>query len=125
MRASPPLRSASIASASSRDRRRLGDPALGVGEGAAQELFDLGGRERLELVDLAAGDQRRVDLEVGVLGGRADQGQEPFLDRGQQRVLLGLVEAVDLVEEEDRGAAGAAALARPLDHPADLGFARR
>ena len=31
-----------------------------------------------------------------------DEHDEPLLDRGQQRVLLGLVEAVDLVQEEDR-----------------------
>ena len=39
----------------------------------------------------------------------------PLLDRGQERVLLGLVEAVDLVEEQDRPLALAAEpLARPL-----------
>ena len=51
---------------------------------------------------------------------------EALLDRGQQRVLLGLVEAVDLVEEEDRrarrwpgGAAGRArARARTSGRPA-------
>ena len=58
--------------------------------------------ERLQLDDLAAREQRRVDLEVRVLGRRSDQRHEPFLDGGQQRVLLRLVEAVDLVEEEDR-----------------------
>ena len=58
-----------------------------------------------------AREQRRVDLEVRVLGGRADQRDGPLLDRGQERVLLGLVEAVDLVEEEDRAPA---ACAEPL-----------
>ena len=79
--------------------------------------------ERPELVDLGAREQRRVDLEVGVLGRRADQRQQPLLDRGQQRVLLGLVEAVDLVEEEDRRPARRAALLGPRDHLADLGAA--
>ena len=60
--------------------------------------------------------QRRVDLEVRVLGGRADQGDEPLLDRRQERVLLRLVEAVDLVEEEDR--------ARPLRRRAGRGRGR-
>ena len=72
--------------------------------------------ERVELVDARARDQRRVDLEVRVLGGRADQRDQALLHRGQQRVLLGLVEAVDLVEEEDRcggrRCAGARARAR-------------
>ena len=63
---------------------------------------------RLELVDLRAREQRRVDLEVGVLGRRADQRHEAGLDTRQQCVLLRLVEAVDLVEEEDRPASAAA-----------------
>ena len=63
------------------------------------------GRWRHELVELAAREQRRVDLEVRVLGGRADQRDQARLDRRQQRVLLRLVEAVDLVQEEDRAPA--------------------
>ena len=59
-------------------------------------------RERVQLVDLRARQQRRVDLEVRVLGRGPDERHEPLLDGRQQRVLLGLVEAVDLVEEEDR-----------------------
>ena len=59
-------------------------------------------RQRLELDHGAAGDEGGVDLEVGVLGRRPDQRHEPALDPGQERVLLALVEAVDLVEEEDR-----------------------
>ena len=71
-----------------------------------------------------ARDQRRVDLEVRVLGRRADQRDQPVLDRRQQRVLLGLVEAVDLVEEEDRRPSAAAQpLPRALDHRPHLGAA--
>src|SRR5262249_54986243 len=44
----------------------------------------------------------------------------PVLDRGEQRVLLRLVEAVDLVEEEDRRATRGAALPGAGDHLADL-----
>ena len=65
--------------------------------------------ERLQLVDLDAREQGGVDLEVRVLGRRADQRHEALLDRRQERVLLRLVEAVDLVEEEDR----------PLPRPAE------
>ena len=79
------------------------------------------GRERLQLVDPGAREQRRVDLEVRVLGGGADQRHQPLLDRRQQRVLLGLVEAMDLIEEEDRRGAHLAALAGALDHGAHLG----
>ena len=84
-----------------------------------RELF-LG--ERLQLVDLAAGEQRRVHLEVRVLRRRADQRQQAFLHRGQQGILLGLVEAVDLVEEENGATAVCAEpLARCRDHRPHLG----
>ena len=74
-----------------------------------------------QLDDLAAGEQGRVDLEVRVLGRRPDQRQQPVLDRGQQRVLLRLVEAVDLVEEEDRPLPVAAEpVARPLHDAAHV-----
>ena len=60
------------------------------------------GRERLEDDDLAAGQERAVELEGGVLGRRADEHDVAGLDEGQEDVLLGAVEAVDLVEKEDR-----------------------
>jgi hypothetical protein len=75
---------------------------LAVGEGAREDLLHLGGAEPLERVDPAAREQRRVDLEGRVLGGGADQHDGALLDVGQERVLLGLVEAVDLVHEQDR-----------------------
>ena len=69
-------------------------------------------------------EQRRVDLEVGVLRGRADQRDRAVLDLRQQRVLLRLVEAVDLVEEEHRRpAAPVDPLARAGDHGAHVGDA--
>ncbi len=57
--------------------------------------------ERREGVDAAAGEQRGVDLEGGVLGGGADEADGAALDVGKEGVLLGLVEAMDLVDEED------------------------
>ena len=57
--------------------------------------------ERLEAEHLAAREQRRVDRERRVLGGGADQRDRARLDVGQEGVLLRLVEAVDLVDEED------------------------
>ena len=80
---------------------------LEVGCAAPHDLGELVLGERLELVHLRAGEERGVDLVVRVLGRRADQRHEARLDAGQQRVLLRLVEAVDLVEEEDRAPAGA------------------
>jgi hypothetical protein len=70
----------------------------------------------LELVDRAAGKQRRVDLEVRVLRRGSDQRDEAVFDGMQDRVLLRLVEAVDLVDEEDRpSTVSAEALLGPLE----------
>src|SRR5207248_10515336 len=69
---------------------------------------------------------RGIDLEVRVLGRRPDQRYEPFLDRGKQCILLRLVEAVDLIEEENRPlAVRAEALACAREHLPDLRHRRR
>ena len=65
-------------------------------------------RERLQHEHLRPRQQRRVDLERRVLGGGADQHDVAGLDARQERVLLRLVEAVDLVHEDDGAAPGAA-----------------
>ena len=83
-------------------RPEAGEAALAVGEGAAQERQQLGLAEGVQHVDPAAREERRVDLEGGVFGRGADQDDRAHLDVGQERVLLGAVEAVDLVDEEDR-----------------------
>ena len=61
--------------------------------------------EWLERENLAAAQQRRIDREERVLRGRPDQDHDAALDIGQQDVLLRLVEAMDLVEEQDRSLA--------------------
>ena len=50
--------------------------------------------------DAAAREERGVHLERRVLGRRADERHGPVLDVRQERVLLGLREAVDLVVGE-------------------------
>ena len=88
---------------------QLAVAALGVGQRLARDREEVVLRQRLELEDAAAADQRLVDLEVGVLGGRADQDDRAVLDPRQQRVLLRLVPAVHLVDEEDGALAELAA----------------
>ena len=78
---------------------QLGRPAFAPLHGAVEHDPDLLGGQRIELVHVRARDQRRVDLEVGVLRRGSDQGDEAVLDGRQERVLLGLVEAVDLVDK--------------------------
>ena len=78
-------------------------------------------RERRQLDHRAPREERRVDLEVRVLRRRPDERDEPVLDRVQDGVLLRLVEAVDLVDEEDRPEAVAAQpVARARDDGADV-----
>ena len=115
LRASPPaLRT--IASTTS---AATVDPELG--RAARDDGGHLVVRERLELDDGAAREQGGVDLEVRVLGRGADQRQQAALDAREQRVLLGLVEAVDLVEEEDRPrAVRAEPVAGALEDAADV-----
>ena len=40
-------------------------------------------------------------MERGILSGGTDQGQQATLDMGQKAILLGLVETVDFIDEED------------------------
>ena len=83
------------------------------GAGAAQQLGDVLVSQRLQLDHAAARDERRVDLEVGVLGGGADEHHDAVFDGVEQRVLLRAREAVDLVDEQDG--------AYPTRHEAALG----
>ena len=55
-----------------------------------------------------AREQRAVELEGGVLGGGADQRDGAVLHVGEEAVLLRAVEAVDLVDEQQRALAGLA-----------------
>ena len=107
------------------DRHRVVLDRDRVGGRPAQHRAHLLRRERLQRVHAHAREQRAVDLERGVLGRGADQRHQALLDSRQQRVLLGLVEAVDLVEEQDRlgparPAAPVAAVGGALDHRAHL-----
>ena len=58
--------------------------------------------QRLEHEHPATRQQRAPQLEARVLGRRADQGDRAALDPREERVLLRLVEVVDLVAEQDR-----------------------
>ena len=58
--------------------------------------------QSLELEDPRAADKRGVDLEEGILGGGRVDEDRAVLHPGEQRVLLALVPAVHLVDEQDR-----------------------
>ena len=72
-------------------------------QGPVQENLQVSGFKRLKHKDLATRQKGRDNLERWVLGGGADEHYRAILDRSEQRVLLCLVEAMDLVDEEDGG----------------------
>ena len=80
------------------------EPARLIGERPPEDGDRVVLGERLEDEDLRPREQRRVDLERRVLGGGADEDDVARLDPREERVLLGLVEAVDLVDEQNRAA---------------------
>jgi hypothetical protein len=85
--------------------------SLHVGQGAARRVRTAPHRQRAQLKHARAGEERPHDLKVGVLRRRADEDDRAVLHVRQEGVLLGLVEAVDLIHQQD----GALAV-----HPAPL-----
>jgi hypothetical protein len=83
---------------------RAAEAAL-VDQGALDDVGDVGVGERVQLQQEAAGEQRGDHREERVLGRGRDQGDPAVLDSGQEGVLLGLAEAVHLVDEQHRLAA--------------------
>ena len=73
---------------------------LGAGEKLLQFIF----RQGFQHVDLGPREQRRIDFEGGILGRRADQGQEATFHIGQKGVLLRFVETMHFIDKEDRRA---------------------
>ena len=73
----------------------------GAARARSSRAADLLLGERPEGDHPAAREEGGDDLEGRVLGGGADERHRPVLDVRQERVLLGLGEAVDLVHEED------------------------
>ena len=84
---------------------RPGQPPFGVRDGAPDDHGDVLVGERLQAPDAHPRQEGGVDLEVRVLRRCPDEGHRPVLDVREQGVLLRLVEAVDLVDEQDAAAA--------------------
>ena len=84
-------------------------PPLRVRKRVPEDDRQLFACQRLEDHDWRPGQERTHDLEARVLRGRADEDDIARLHHRQEGVLLGLVEAMDLVAEEDGPAPGRAA----------------
>src|SRR4030042_2712294 len=85
------------------ERFRFPQPPVRVGQRPPEDRFEVRRQQGREDQHAAAGKEGVPDLEGRVLGGRPEQGDGPFLDGRQQRVLLRLVPPVDLVDEGDGG----------------------
>ena len=85
---------------------QVADAALGIHERAGDEVEQVILGKRLQLENLRARNERRVDEEERVVRGRADEPDDAALHIRQQHVLLRLVEAVDFVNEQNGGLAG-------------------
>ena len=102
-------------------RQRQGLALLRLGPN--QQLIQRRVIEPLQHEHLRPRQQRPVQFERRVLGRRAHQGDDPLLHEGQEAVLLGAVEAVDLVDEQQGRLAGGAAHARRLEGLLQVGDA--
>ena len=92
--------------------------------GAAQQGLEVVVTEAAQDEDLGARQQRADQLEGRVLGRGADEDHGAVLDNGQKGVLLGAVEAVNLVDEEQGAVAHLAALSGRVEHLAQIGDPR-
>ena len=81
--------------------RALSESAVGVVEGMVQECENVITLQGFEFEHPSSAQERSDHLERWILRRRADQGDCPILDRVEDSVLLGLVESMNLVDEED------------------------
>jgi hypothetical protein len=88
--------------------------------GPLGQPFQIGQRQPAEYQHLRAAQQCGVQFEGRVFGGGADQKDGPVFHMGQEPILLGLVEAVDLVHEQQRSLAVAAPNLGRLEHLAQF-----
>ena len=93
----------------------------GFGFRALEQVFEALLVVRLEGQHPGARQKRGVEFERRVFRRRADQHDGAVLHHRQETVLLGAVEPVDLVDEQQRLAAAHAPGARRLEHFLEIG----
>ena len=74
---------------------------LGLGQGSVRQLRQRAGIDGLEAEEGGAAEQRCGEREERIFSGGTDEDEEALLDVRQERVLLGAVEPVHLVEKQD------------------------
>ena len=100
----------------------MAQAAFGVGQRAPQQFQQVLFRQRLQLENLRARDQRRIDEEKWIMRRRADQPHHSAFHVRQQHILLRLVEAVNFVNEQNGRLPGVfQPVGRRRQHPAHVG----
>ena len=90
--------------------------SFGAFDGMAQKLLQVLFFQTFQDKDLATGQQSGVDLKGWVFRGRTHQNDAALLHIGKKSVLLGFVEPVDLVGEQQGANAHLAVFLRPAHH---------
>ncbi|MCY1517878.1 hypothetical protein D9M68_525810 [compost metagenome] len=75
----------------------------------------------LERQHASAGQQSGVELEGRIFGRGADEDDGAILHHGQETILLGTIETVDLVDEQQGLPAGHAPCTRRFEHLLEIG----
>ncbi len=91
--------------------------------GALKQRLDRRVVEPLEGEHARPRQQRRIELEGRILGGGADQDDGAVFHMRQEGILLRAVEAVDLVDEQQRAASLLAPRLGRVEHLAQIGDA--
>ncbi len=79
----------------------MAEALLRNSEGTTNRPFHSLGLDRFKFKDSAPGEDRVIDVEIGVFSGRGDQRDRPIFDEFKQRLLLFFIQILDLVEIED------------------------
>src|SRR5262249_50725562 len=74
--------------------------------GPLDQRRDVRAGEDFKREDLTATQERRIDGKEWVLRRRADEDDAALFNAGEQDILLGAVESVDLIEEQNGTLAG-------------------
>ena len=75
---------------------------LFVIDGTDQKFLNIFFLKGFQLKDHGTGKKRAVDFKIGIFCGSADQDHRPVLHKRKQIILLSLIEAVDLINKQNR-----------------------
>src|SRR5690606_22461639 len=92
---------------------------------APGQRLEILARKALEGQHLRTGKKRGVELETGIFRGRADENDRAVFHHRQEAVLLGAVEAMDFIDEQQGTLPGAAGGTGCLENLLEISHARK